>query len=419
MPVEVNHIADKNIYVNLYSCNDEKDRAFLRSKSHEFNELERECQSAEKLGDDEVCFTVATDFLERSTLYPECYVSLVLGPEPEQTILAVAMFAVKTIYLHGNKIRSAFGFLSRTRPSYRRGGAFKYFFGFLPGTFALLGVENCYGYIHKENSASLAMNKHTPIFGEHYIYVVFTPPTAVAKQTLRRLSDIEAASMYSKIYQSNDLMLEKFGEEILQHSCHQGTYALTSDVGTVGVSLWDMRRFGKIASKHAKGQFSYMLCHSFFFAPSQNHVSSAQSAAAQLELMENLVTSIQCFVRSQYKLHHLMMDIDQTTTEWAALLDSHFHVLGRTEEFLSGWGINRILPNQAFIKRFLDPRDFSTLLFFKGGNTTLELAEEVLLGNNTLQPVQRKMPVGLPLSEKQDLAVTHFTEKQVTMRSKL
>ena len=91
-----------------------------------------------------MCYTTVNDFLSRPLLYNKCVVALIETPGPilERKIEAIACFSIKSAYINERYINVAFGFLTRTRPSFRRRGAIKMFYSMLPKTFATFNVEH-------------------------------------------------------------------------------------------------------------------------------------------------------------------------------------------------------------------------------------------------------------------------------------
>jgi hypothetical protein len=140
-----NEVVSKGMIVVGYSCHDPQDWELLQKKLTQLNSLEDECQADEELSGEESCYTKIDDFLLRPALYNKCVVATVEHPGDLETrrIEAVACFAVKPMFLNGRNINAAFGFLSRTRPSFRKKGAFKMFFSLLPMTFAKVRVCVC------------------------------------------------------------------------------------------------------------------------------------------------------------------------------------------------------------------------------------------------------------------------------------
>lgn len=381
MPFDQN-VCKSGVMVNGYLVNDPKDKVFLQKKLAQLNEIELECQADEHLSESDVCYSVVNDFLSRPKLYETCIVALIesQGPITERRVEAVACFSVKPMYLNGRYINTAFGFLTRTRPSYRRKGAIKTFYSMLPKTFATFNVETCIGYIHKGNTASLSMNNHTPIFGEHQIRMVRSRDNAQeCKTEVTKLSSARADEIYQSVHKDNDFAWKTY-MDILEHRNHLGTFSVSnSEVGEVGVSLWDMSKLAKLSVNHGKKAhdefFRYHLAHNLFYIKADGFDNTtADGADKQFQLMETLVLALQKYAQETFNITHLIFDIDETLCEWTDLLDTSFQVVGKTAEYLSGFGINtEKSAKKSDIKRWLDPRDFSTLLFFNQGNTDVSL----------------------------------------------
>jgi hypothetical protein len=239
-----------------------------------------------------------------------------------------------------------------------------------PHTHTQFEVETCFGYIHKENTASLSMNKHTPIFGEHFIYNVRSAANLDVDADVKCevLNAEDANRLYKQQFQDQDFAWRSYFD-VLTHKHHAGTFSVSNDQGVAGISMWDMRSLGKIALNHKAYEnvaYDYMLCHNSFYFPSET-----ATAKGQMELMSKLIRKVQLYCRQNFGIDYVFFQIDETSKEWAEMLDNSFQVVGKTAEFLSGFGINKLSAKSGFVKRFLDPRDFSTLLFFKHGNTTI------------------------------------------------
>ena len=102
-----------------------------------------------------------------------------------------------------------------------------------------------------------------------------------------------------------------------------------------------------------------------------------QATNQQYNLMKELLINLELYCYNKFNITYLMYDIDETLKEWQYLLQNAFQIIGQTSEYLSGFGINATEQSKkSNIKRWLDPRDFSTLLFFKQGNTSIPINDD-------------------------------------------
>eukprot|EP01096_Ripella_sp_DP13-Kostka_P002179 TRINITY_DN12908_c0_g1_i1.p1 TRINITY_DN12908_c0_g1~~TRINITY_DN12908_c0_g1_i1.p1 ORF type:complete len:449 (-),score=187.05 TRINITY_DN12908_c0_g1_i1:25-1221(-) len=320
----------------------------------------------QKDGGPKVIYTKLTkNFLFRPELYRESM--LLTGRHPDDSgLIGVVLVSMKHCLVNGEDRNIGFTYLGRIDPAQRSSGTGGFMFGKMLETLKERGLEHLTCYVLEENTHSIRIFLASGMLTEDS-RVVFASTSAVAtspfKFSPRRLADDEAIPILRRLYANDGMLLVDLQGEIFRLPEHAGAYYASSpasegEEASEAIALvWDLD-YARI--KYNSEMHTYKLIYSI------------QSSGPKGLALANEIVDFVSHDCASNNVPFVLFEASRSDPEMVQTLEKREGVLGSCVELVMSGRISQMLQRKPSVdpvisagkRRFYDPRDFSTLMFF-------------------------------------------------------
>jgi len=348
---------------------------------------------------------VLTDWLARPLSFgPDTIVFLGFHRHPngKNQVIYSVVTCCQRLYIDAKPSLCLWGFLERVAVGYRRVGISKIgSTGLMYSVNKWPTLEAGWGYIYIGNEASLSRciplsekdtYRQNPAekrrfifsFGGHtmLLHNDVTPKRLNTTQPpISPCSCDEAASIWKRFFHASDAFLhdDKDIQGILQHPHSRGVFSLSKDGFDCYALLWSMDWLSlKSPTRPVQGPVKvFLITNIIAFKDGTPLFLGKEHEASQV--VYTLVHAIRSHVKKSTKeTPYFVIECENNQTEWRTLFTNRENgYIGFSEEVYDTYTLNGKYFQANYKVRWLDPRNHSSLLYFKDPDQPFQLNKNV------------------------------------------